>query len=273
MDAIALLVVVVLALVHVALLAGAALVVPSIVRFETASSARSLKDVTSWQPFTVDECQGALLLFFLSGLTLHGLRGARPRTPWWPSPSSWLPRASGLGWLNLKLLDGTLRSLPFKRDGQSSAHVSMRKLRRSVRRRALGSVAAAARVAARASERAADMLARVQVWRRRKDQRYWNKPSVRVVPQRGRMRWRCSSAPALRRARSTRWKRECPHPQRFQLASGRKPGERRRWKLSLNPPINSMHISGLRTCTTCRILHCAQSGSAIQNYPKTRFFV
>ena len=98
-------------------------------------------------------------------------------------------------------------------------------------------------------------------------------PSVRVVPQCGRMRWRCSSAPALRRARSTRWKRECPHPQRFQLASGRKPGERRRWKLSLNPPLNLMHISGLRTCTTCRILHCAQSGSAIQNYPKTRFFV
>ena len=175
--AVALFVAVLVTLVHLVLLAGAALVVLSIIRFETASSARSLKDVALWQPFTVDECQGALLLFILSGLTLHGLRAARPRAPW-PSPSSWLPRVSGLRWLKIKFLDGTLRSVPFVSRSQSSPHTSERKLRRSFRRFALGSVAAAARLATGAVDRAADIAARVAVWRRQKDQRFWRTLTV-----------------------------------------------------------------------------------------------
>lgn len=120
-----------------------------------------MNDVNLWQPFSADECQIALLLILLSGLTVRELRPALPAHPQSrPFLSSWLPRASGLRWLKIKLLDGTVRSLPFVQTGKLSAHVSMRNLRRSFVRRALGAVAASARLAYDAGQRAADVAAR-----------------------------------------------------------------------------------------------------------------
>ena len=94
------------ALVRVLLLAAAATILLSF-GFEKIVSARSLEEVESWQPFSVDECQTMLLLVLLSGLTfVRGMRPAQPRAAL-RSFRDRLPPARGLDWIKIKLLDGT----------------------------------------------------------------------------------------------------------------------------------------------------------------------
>jgi hypothetical protein len=134
-------------------------------------SGRSLQEyVLKWQPFSVNECQAALLLMFLSGLSfVHELRSSRTQSAW----CSLCARLPPVSCLKIKRFNGTVHSVPFERHSHSDEPVLGGWLRRRARLLALWPTVAAARTAARAADQAAIIADRVNQWRRSKNERWW----------------------------------------------------------------------------------------------------